>query len=128
MEQVLDRIPVWGLAIANLMVGGVLAIVAVAGHVKEKRTGIALRSAILLLATTALIAVGFLVLLDIAESKWADVNLCMVFGLLLILAGTGVMSTPLTGGIRKWLSVAFGASLVLWALLTSLGLLRKYWS
>jgi hypothetical protein len=127
MEQALDRVAVWGLAIANLMVGGVFAIVAVVGRVKEKRPGVAVTTAVLVLAASEFTAVGLLHLLDIVGQKWVEVNFFIVFGLLWTMQGIGIISsTPLTGGIRKWLSVVAGVVTMLWAVLMALRALGGY--
>jgi hypothetical protein len=121
---VLEHVDVWGLAVANLFFGGALAIMAVAGYVKERLS--CAGAVVLLSAGTALMVVGLLHLLDIVGKEWVLVNWFMVLGILLVMENAGILSFGLTGGMRKWLAVVFGVVMILWAVLKALGAVGGY--
>ena len=122
MEQLLDRVAVWGEAGASILFGAVLVIMAVEGYTKR-----AFRSAetlVRLSAGAAPIAIGLLCLMDFAGKDLISLGWMTVLGMLFLMEGIGILSVSLTGAMRKWLSVLFGAVFLLWSLSNALAHLR----
>ncbi len=125
MQPVWELIRAWFDTGASLLLGGVFAITAVTGYLKEKHFNFA-EAAVRLSAGAALIAVGVLYLLDLVFREWLLVNFCMVWGILCIMEGTGILSVAITAGVRKWLAVVAGVVMMSWAVFFGLAALGAF--
>jgi hypothetical protein len=117
MEQVLDHVEAWGMGAASILFGAVLAIIAVDGHLKK--TFSSPETVVRLSAGAALATVGLLYPLDIVRKELVSSMWMIVFGMLFILEGIGILSITMTGGLRKSLSVLGGSIFLLWGLLNA---------
>ncbi len=124
LEYILAHLEVWGIAAANLFLGGALAFMAVAGYVKEERFSCA-EMILRLSAGTALMAIGLLLLMGISPKWLAWSSWSMALGILFIMESTGILSASLTGGMAKRLSVLCGIGLIVSALAEAL-ILHRY--
>jgi len=121
VDPIFELIKAWCEAGASLLLGEAFVIMAVAGYPKGKHVNFA--GVVLGLSVgTEFVAVGVLHLLNLIHQKWIWVNFMLVLGILYFMEGTGILSSPMTGGMRKWLAVAFGAALILGSVLTAVEL------
>jgi len=118
VEQLLDRVAVWGEAGAIVLFGAVLVIMAIEGYIKGSfRPAETLAR---LSSGASLIAIGLFYLLDFARKDLIWLGWMTVLGMLFLMEGIGILSVSLTGGMRKWLSVLSGSAFLLWSLSNAL--------
>jgi hypothetical protein len=102
----------WVGTVVILLLAGITAVSAVIPFAKEKRFGAA-EMVLRLSAGIALMAVCLLELLGLVRGEWIWATLGTVFGTLLVMEGTGII-TYTTVGLRKWFSVLGGAIILSW--------------
>ncbi|MEW6532381.1 MAG: hypothetical protein AB1473_16240 [Thermodesulfobacteriota bacterium] len=124
MEQVFNFLDDWSWVwtVVILLFAGITAASAVADFAKEKRIGAA-EMVLRLSAGVALMAVCLLQLLGLVRGKWTWATFCMVFGVLWVMEGTGIISR--TGGVRKWLAVLAGIIILLYGTGIAIGLVVR---